>query len=169
MIILKNSYVVTIKKLRDWEEPRAIALDHSNKILLVSVIFGETKALMKMDIDGQLLGFVKARPEGINTPSQFGTIKDMLTVTSNRYLMTDWNNEKLYLLQLAKNNMYGTVKTVATAVKKPYGLVLSDRKDKLYVGGRGCIEVLDVSGMFKKTFLRFTGLLLLLLLFLYML
>ena len=64
----------------------------------MSVTIGETRAIMKMDIDGQL-GIVKARPEGINTLSQFGLITDIITVTSNIYLMTDWDNNKVYLLE----------------------------------------------------------------------
>ena len=98
LIILKNSSVVTIRKHGDWKYPVAIALDRSNKVLLVSVTFGETRAIMKMDIDGQL-GIVKARPEGINALSQFGFITDIITVTSNIYLMTDWDNNKVYLLE----------------------------------------------------------------------
>ena len=145
LIILKNSSVVTIRKHGDNEYPTAIALDRSNKILLVSVSIGQTSALIKMDIDGQLLGFVKARAEGITAPNQFGSVKDILTVTSNRYLVTDWGRYKVYLLELAMTSTNATIKEVAN-VTYPYSIALSASKDKLYVGESGFIKVFNVSG-----------------------
>ena len=155
LIILKNSSVVTIRKLRDWEEPRAIALDRPNKILLVSVRFGQTVTLMKMDIDGQLLRIVKARLEGLDTLRHFGTIGDVMTVTSNIYLMTDWGNNKLYLLKLAKNKTNDTIKEVTDVTGPYYSIALSASKDKLYVGGRRYIKLYNVSGRINRAYFTF--------------
>ena len=97
-----------------------------------------------MDIDGQL-GIVKARPEGINALSRFGLITDIITVTSNMYLINDWDNYKVYLLELAKNNTNATIKEVIN-VTDPYTIALSASKAKLYVGGWGYIKVFNVLG-----------------------
>ena len=84
---------------------------------------------MKMGIDGQLIGFVKlkARPEEINTLIVFRSITDIISVTSNIYLITDWGNDKCYLLELAKNNTNATIKEVIN-VLGPRSIALSASK-----------------------------------------
>ena len=107
-------------------------------------MFKQSDALMKMDIDGELLGFVKARAKGKAAFSQFGTITDIITVASNTYPMTDWIHNKVCPVELAKNNTNGFKKV--SNVTRPSSIALSARKDKLYVGAWQYITVFNVSG-----------------------
>ena len=146
LIILKNSSVVTIKTLANWEQPRGIALDRTTKTLLVTVGLSNKVEILKMDISGNNVNRLKVREFVRSYVISFRVIKNILFLNPETYIIADWGGGKLWRLKLSGNSTEAIAKEMSN-VSYPLSMALSERKDKLYVGERGSIQAFSVTGM----------------------